>query len=71
MQITHVFEEKRDLRCDPDEVLVPEIVLGVAEKLDKGDQRAPRVWTMDEEALKKNLGHDLPELVHIDLVEEM
>ena len=49
--MTYRVKEEGNLRCKADEVLVPEVILIVAEELDKGDQSTPWVRTVDEEAL--------------------
>lgn len=49
---TYTFEQHGDFGRDADELLAPEIVFRVAKKLDKCDQRAPRVRTMNDEALQ-------------------
>ena len=54
-----------------DELLVPEVVLGVAQQLDERDECAPRVRTVDQESLQQYPCHDLPELINLDLMEEI
>lgn len=65
------FEQKRYFGCNANEVVVPEVVLRVPEQLDERDQCPPRVGAMDEEALEENFRHDLPELIVLDLIEEV
>ena len=54
-----------------DELLVPEVVLDVAEQLDERDERSPWVGTVNQESLQQDSRHDLSELVDLHLMEEV
>lgn len=66
-----MFEELGDLWRNVEELLIPEIVPMVAEQLDEGDNQTPRVWAMNQEPLKQDLGRDLLVLACVDLLEQM
>ena len=61
------FEQKRNFGCNTDEVLVPEIVLRVAEKFYESDQCAPRVRAVHQETFQEDFSHDFPEAIILDL----
>ena len=69
--LTYVLKKESDLGGNMDELLVPEVVLLVPEELNERDQCAPRVRTVDKEALQQDPGNDLSELVDLDLMEEV
>ena len=69
--VTHVLEEKGDLRRDLDELLVPEVVPGVPEKLDERDKGSPRVRTVHQKPLQQDPRDDFSELIGLNLMEQV
>jgi hypothetical protein len=68
-QTTYTFKEHGHLWRDTDELLAPEIILGVPKQLNESDQRAPRVGAMHDKSLQQNLRHDFSEAVVLDFQE--
>ena len=52
-------------------VLVPEIILRVTKQFYERHKSAPRVWTMDEEALEQDPGHNFLEVLNLDIHEQV
>ena len=69
--LTYVLKKESDLGGNMDELLVPEVVLDVAEQLDERDERSPWVGTVNQESLQQDSRHDLSELVDLHLMEEV
>jgi len=54
-----------------DKFLAPEIILRITKEFDESDQGAPRMWSVDNESLQKDFGHNLPETIILHLQEEV
>lgn len=67
----NALEKHSDLRGDANELLAPEVVLGIAQKLDESHKSSPRMRAMDNEAFQKHLRQDLAEAVFLVLSKEV
>ena len=68
---TYLLKKERDLGSNVNVLLVPKVVLPIAEEFDEGDQRTPGVRTVNKEPLEQDSRHHLPEPVDLNLVEEI
>jgi hypothetical protein len=70
-KITYTFKQSRNFWRDSNELSVPEIIFLIPEQFNESHKGTPRMRPVDNEALKKNLGDDLPESLIVHLVKEV
>lgn len=68
---THTLKKHGDFGSNTDELFAPEFIFLIPEKLNKCDQCAPRVRTVDDKTLQENPSHHLTEAIVLDLNEEV
>ena len=66
----HALEQLLDLGGARDELVLPELVVGVLDELDEGDEEAPRVGTVHDQALKQDAGDLLLDGLGVRLLKE-
>lgn len=68
---TYGVEEEGNLGGEMNEILVPEVILGVTEEFDEGDQGTPRVRPINKETFQEDSRHHFPETIDLDFVEQV
>lgn len=68
---TYTFKKESNFRGDVNELLGPEVILGVSEQLDERHKRTPWMGTMDNKPFEENFGHDLLETITLNLREQV
>lgn len=52
----HTLEELLDLRGARDELVIPEVKIGIFYEFDEGDEQSPGMGPVDNEAFEENAG---------------
>jgi hypothetical protein len=67
----YALKQHGDFGCDANELLVPELVLQIAEQFNEGDQSTPGMRTMYDEAFQKNASHHFTETIVLHFHKEV
>lgn len=65
------LKQHGDFGCDANELLVPELVLQIAEQFNEGDQSTPGMRTMYDEAFQKDASHHFTETIVLHFHKEV